>query len=284
MQLARSFSTCARVLRSGYSTVEPVHHLVKINKPALKPGMTQLLKPKSDITAIGFKPVEISQDRVREHYNNTVKSDLMLHLYEHDANTIEGQKFREWGTDSPYKMYRSMKKPRGKGKATRNIKPITSRNVPELQSIVINLYSPAIAEHKWLSVSARAFIAQITNVKPQLLRNRSNVIGWKIRVGRPCGCKVELKDRDMHQFLSTLTELVLPRIRTFTGLKPTTGDTHGNISMGLTEEDVKYFPEVEHFQDLFPNLFGFHITFKTTARTDEQARTLISSLGFPFQK
>lgn len=283
MMNRRLFSTTSKLYGSGYSTVEPVHHLVKINKSALKPGLKELLIPKDDIRSIGYKPRNIGQDRVRDYYQDHLKSDLMLTMYEHEKKTIVGKKFRPWETDSPYKLYRKPKKPIGVTRPTKDILPIGPRNVPELTSISINLYNKHALEESWLNISSRLQISQITNVKPKRIYNKSNVLAWKCRVGKPCGCKVELIGEDMSQFLSTLTELVLPRIRTFSGISRKSGDRNGNISFGLTPEDVKFFPEIENFQELFPNLFGFHVTFKTTARTDGQARLLLSSLGIPFR-
>lgn len=278
----RGFSTVARLHRAGYSTVEPVHHLVPINKSALKPGLKELLLPKDDIRSVGYKPTNIGQDRVRDYYQHQLQSNLMLQLYQHEQETVRGSKPRHWGVDSPYKLYRKMRKPKGLSRPTKDIHPINKSNIPELTGININLYNKDALEESWLNISSRLQIAQITNVKPKRIYNRSNILPWKCRVGKPCGCKVELAGEDMTQFLSTLTELVLPRIRTFKGISKKSGDKNGNISFGLSPEDVKYFPEIENFQELFPNLFGFNITFKTSARTDDQARLLLSSLGLPF--
>lgn len=280
----RYFSITSRHLKTGYSSVEPVHHLVPINKTALKPAYKELLIPKDDIKSVGYKPTNISQDRVKDYYNEQIKSDLMLQLYEHDQKPIKGTKKRSWGTDSPYKLYRTMKKPKGLSRATKDIRPITNENIPELSSISINLYNKHALEESWLNISSRLQIAQITNVKPKRIYNKSNILPWRCRYGKPCGCKVELNGQDMTQFVSTLTELVLPRIRTFKGIKISSGDGNGNVSFGLNPDDAKFFPEIENFQELFPNLFGFHITFKTSARTDDQARLLLSSLGLPFTK
>ena len=282
MRFARAFSSGSRLLRTGYSTVEPVHHLVKIRKARLKPKYQPLVIPKTEVESVGYRPTEICQDRVEEHYENTLKLDLLLHYYKHEAKTIEGEKKRSWGTDSPYALYRTLKKPKGLVRPTQDIHPIGPSNVPKLVGISINSYNSEALEEGWLNISLRLQLAQITNVKPKQLYNKSNILQWRCRVGRPCGSKVELTGRDMTQFVSTLTELVLPRVRTFQGIKNTSGDGSGNISFGLLPEDVKYFPEIENFQELFPNLFGFHITFKTTARTDEQARVLLSAMGFPF--
>lgn len=281
-QFIRSFSGSSVLLRPGYSTVHPVHHLVKINKTALKPGYQELIRPKDDITSLGFKPVETKQDRLAEHYENSIKSDLMLHFYQHGAEVEVGNKKREWGTDSPYKLYRNLRKPKGVARQTRDIYPISNTNIPELTSISIQAFEKNSLEEAWLNISTRLQLAQITNVKPKQIFAKKNILPWRLREGRPCGAKVELTGTDMNQFILTLTELVLPRIRTFQGIKNTSGDNGGNITFGLDPEDVKNFPEIENFQELFPNLTGLNVTFKTTARTDEQARTLISALGFPF--
>lgn len=282
MRFSRAFSSASALLRTGYSTVEPVHHLVKIRKTRLKPKYQNFNIPKTDVESVGFRPTEICQDRVEEHYQNTLQSDLLLSLYQHGAFTIKGVKKRSWGSDSPYALYRTMRKPKGLVRPTQDIHPIGPSNIPSLTGVSINSYNSEVLEEGWLNISLRLQLAQITNVKPKQLYNKSNILQWRCRVGRPCGAKVELTGRDMTQFVSTLTELVLPRMRTFRGIKNTSGDGSGNISFGLLPEDVKYFPEIENFQELFPNLFGFHITLKTSAQTDEQARTLLSSMGFPF--
>lgn len=278
----RFLSSSSTRAKPGYSSVQPVHHLVKIKKAALMPKYQPLLKSRDDIEAVGYKPTEIGQDRLAEHYENTVQSDLLLHFYEHDKPMVPGNKRREWTKDSPYALYRNLKEPKGLGRPTRDVRPIGPDNVPELTSISLNLYNREALEHPWMNISSRLQLAQITNVKPKQLKNKSNILPWKVREGKPCGCKVELTGRDMSQFLLTLTELVLPRVRTFRGIKNTSGDKSGNVTFGLDPEDVKFFPEIENFQELYPTLWGFHITFKTTARTDEAARTLLSALGMPF--
>lgn len=280
----RSFSSSSASLRTGYSTVQPVHHLIPVNKQALGKRFPELNIPKDDIRSPQYKPNDIYQDRVAEHYENTLKSDLLLACYQHDLKVVTGEKTRSWGEFSPYAVYRRDRKPKGLSRATKNVKPVTAANVPELVGININLYNKEALEEPWVNISARLQLAQITNVKPKITYNRSNVLSWKVREGKECGCKVELTGRDMTRFLASLTELVLPRIRTFKGIKDTSGDKNGNITFGFTPEEVKFFPEIENFQELFPNLFGFHVTFKTTAGTDERARTLLTSLGLPFYK
>lgn len=282
MRFVRSFSASSRAMKPGYSTVHPVHHLVKVDKSALRPGLKGMLIPKDDITSLGFKPTETKQDRLAEFYDNTIKSDLLLHFYKHDAEVIPGLKKRSWGTDSPYKLYRQAKKPKGVPRATRDIHPITSKNIPELVEVSIQSFEKKALEESWLNISTKLQLSQITNIKAKPVYSKANILPWKMRQGKPCGAKVDLTGRDMHQFILTLTELVLPRVRKFQGIRNTSGDKGGNLTFGLDPEDVKFFPEIENFQELFPNLSGMNITLKTTARTDEQARTLVSALGFPF--
>ncbi|CAH2353715.1 54S ribosomal protein L7, mitochondrial [[Candida] railenensis] len=280
----RSFSSSPIASKVGYSTVQPVHHLIPIKKQTLGKRFPELNIPKDDIRSPQYKPKDVYQDRVNEYYQNVLKSDLLLHYYEHDSEAVTGNKARSWGEFSPYAVYRRDRKPKGLSRATRDIKPVTPRNIPELTGISINLYNKAALEESWINISARLQLAQITNVKPKVVYNKSNVLPWKVRQGKECGCKVELEGRDMTRFLSTLVELVLPRIRTFKGIKDSSGDKSGNITFGLSPEEIKFFPEIENFQELFPNLFGFHLTFKTNAGTDERARTLLTSLGLPFYK
>jgi large subunit ribosomal protein L5 len=79
-----------------------------------------------------------------------------------------------------------------------------------------------------------------------------------------------------------LTEIVLPRIREYKGISNNSGDKGGNVQFGLTPNDVRFFPEIEANQDLWPKVFGMHINVVTSAQTDFEARTLLSSYGFAF--
>ena len=279
----RQFSSSRVALSTNYSTVLPVHHLVKVEKAKLKPDLQNLILPTDDIRSVKYKPTEIAQDRVADHYRNTLESDLMLHFYRHNSKRLVGNKLRSWGVDSPYKLYRGLRKPAGGTRPIKDIVPVTNENIPKLTSIVVQSYNKHTAEHPWLNISNRLQLAVMTNVKPKIVYGKLNILNWKVRRGRPCGAKVELFDRDMNQFITTLTELVLPRIRALRGIRPTSGDRNGNISFGLNAEDMQFFPEFEHYQEIFPNLNGVHITFKTTAPTDAQAKTLLSTYGFVFR-
>ena len=166
-QFIRSFSKSSIILKPGYSTVQPVHHLVKVDKAKLKPVYEEVLVPKDDIQSNKFKPTEVAQDRVQEYYDNVLASDLLLHLYDHEAKTIVGNKKRTWGTDSPYKLYRELRKPVGSTRPTKNINPIKHTNIPKLESIVIQSYNKKSLDSPWLNITTRLQLATITNVKPK---------------------------------------------------------------------------------------------------------------------
>ncbi|AET39898.1 mitochondrial 54S ribosomal protein uL5m Ecym_5118 [Eremothecium cymbalariae DBVPG len=278
----RAFSTSNQVNKSACSLIKPVHHLVKIDKSKLSPRFPELKYAKNDIRSPGFKPVATHQDRIRDHYFNTLQSDLLLINYSHDMKTKVGVKQREWDGSSPYHINRGPKKPKGSVSQLPDIKPIKWDNIPDIKSVVLNCYVSAAKDNQLLPITAALQLQQITGCKPKPLYAKVDVPAWKVRKGTHMGAMVELKGRPMSQFLSTLTEIVLPRIREYAGISNRSGNRFGDISFGLSSSDVRYFPELDSNQDLWPVTFGMNININTTAQTDVQSRTLISGLGFPF--
>lgn len=280
---ARLFSTTSAASgRVGCSTVKPVHHLVKIDKNKLSPRFPELNLEKNDIRNPAFRPVATHQDRVEEYYKNSIQSDLLLINFQHGERRQLGLKRRQWDGSSPNHPSRSLRKPQGSAVETTDYKPHTTKNIPRIESLVINCYARAARENSNHAITAALQLQQITNAKPKVIHSRSDVIAWKLRKGWPMGAKVELKGRPLSQFLATLTEIVFPRIREFRGLTVRSGDKNGNITFGLTPEDIKFFPEIESNQDNWPFTYGMTMTIKTTGQTDGEARTLLSAYGFPF--
>lgn len=278
----RSFSTSQHSYKAACSIVPPVHHLVKIDKSKLTPRFPGLKYEKDDIRSPAYRPTDTRQDRLQEHYLNTLQSDLLLINYKHKAETKEGLKNRPWDGTSPYQLNRPMKKPRGSKSQLPDIRPTKWNNIPELESVTINTYVREARENEMLTISAALQLQQLTGCKPKVVYSKSDVPNWKIRKGHAMGAKVTITGYEMSQFLNTLSEIVLPRIREYKGISMSSGDRFGGISLGLTEEEVKFFPEIDLNQDLWPKTFGIHININTTAQTTEQARTLISSLQIPF--
>jgi large subunit ribosomal protein L5 len=152
--------------------------------------------------------------------------------------------------------------------------------VPRLEKVVANIgIGESIANPKALD-AATADLKKITGQQPVVLKSRKAIANFKLRAGLPIGIKVTMRGARMYQFVDKLISVGLPRIRDFRGISPTGFDGHGNYTLGLREQLV--FPEIEY--DKIDKLRGLEVTFVTTARTDDEARALLTELGFPFRK
>ncbi|GMM45749.1 mitochondrial 54S ribosomal protein YmL7/YmL5 [Pichia kluyveri] len=278
----RSFSSSVSLGKAACAQVKPVHHKVRIIKKNLSPRFPELKYPSHDIKSPKFRPYLTHLDRVDHHYHNVLESDLLLIGYRHGQQPIYGNKRRHWDMSSPYQINRPLRKPKGQIVPSQTINPRDTGNIAKLQSISINCFVKDAKQYPAMAIGATLQLQQITGVKPKPIYAKTNVPNWKLRPGMKMGAKVELFGRDASQFLSTLTEIVLPRIGEFNGISNRAGDRYGNIAFGLTSDHIKYFPEIELNQDSWPNLYGFDITLHTTAQTDADARILLSGLGLPF--
>jgi large subunit ribosomal protein L5 len=152
--------------------------------------------------------------------------------------------------------------------------------VPRLEKVVANIgIGESISNPKALD-AATADLKKITGQQPVVMKSRKAIANFKLRAGLPIGIKVTLRGARMYQFVDKLISVGLPRIRDFRGISPTGFDGHGNYTLGLREQLI--FPEIEY--DKIDKLRGLEITFVTTARTDEEARALLTEVGFPFRK
>ena len=151
---------------------------------------------------------------------------------------------------------------------------------PRIEKITISMgVGRAKDEEKFLQ-EAQTVLSTIAGQKPVVTRARKSVAGFGIRAGLPIGCKVTLRRRRMYEFLDRLISIVMPRIRDFRGLSTDSFDGTGNYSLGLSEHYV--FPEVD--PDVVDNVYGMDITICTSARTDPEARELLTLLGMPFRQ
>lgn len=152
--------------------------------------------------------------------------------------------------------------------------------VPRLVKVVANIgIGESIANPKALD-AATADLKKITGQQPVVMKSRKAIANFKLRAGLPIGIKVTMRGARMYQFVDKLISVGLPRIRDFRGISPTGFDGHGNYTLGLREQLI--FPEIEY--DKIDKLRGLEVTFVTSARTDEEARALLTELGFPFRK
>ena len=152
--------------------------------------------------------------------------------------------------------------------------------VPRLEKIVINMaVGKAVADSKKLT-NAQAELTKLSGQKPAVCRARKSVANFKLREGMPIGCKVTLRRERMYEFLDRLINIALPRVRDFRGVSPKSFDGRGNYAMGVREQII--FPEIS-FDDV-EETRGMDIIICTTARTDAEAKALLSGFSMPFRK
>lgn len=281
--LVRGFHSTATAAKASVSIRKPVHHTVQYKNAQVSNRYRELLTPKNSVLSSAFRPTAVAPDRVADHHTNTVDSDMLLITYFHRGVDKVGQKFREWDGTSPYHYNRGPKPPRGSVTETPNVKRRSHANIPEITGISLNTFVKEGRENSDAVIPAILQLQQITGIKPDAVYSKTNVPTWRLRKGVLVGAKVTIKGRPASQFLSTLSEIVLPRSKTFTGISNAAGDRFGNITFGLTPNDVRYFPEIEGNQDLWPRTFGMDVTIHTTAQVDPDARTLLSAYGFIFE-
>jgi len=152
--------------------------------------------------------------------------------------------------------------------------------VPRIDKIVVNI---GIGEAKDSDKALDASVGDVTTItgqKPQLRKAKKSVAAFKLREGQTVGIKTTLRGRRMWYFLDKLLNIALPRIRDFRGVNPEGFDGRGNYSLGLREQVV--FPEIDY--DKIDKLRGLEVSIITTARTDDEARSLLTRLGMPFRK
>lgn len=151
--------------------------------------------------------------------------------------------------------------------------------VPRIEKITLNMgVGEAVADKKVME-HAVSDLEKISGQKPVVTVARKSIAGFKIRDNYPVGCKVTLRRDQMFEFLDRLITIALPRVRDFRGVSGKSFDGRGNYNMGVREQII--FPEIEY--DKIDALRGLNITITTTAKTDEEAKALLSLFKFPFK-
>jgi large subunit ribosomal protein L5 len=150
--------------------------------------------------------------------------------------------------------------------------------IPKVTKVVVNCSVGAGADSKEALEIARSEIALITGQRPIPTLSKKSIANFKLRKGQAIGAKVTLRGRIMYEFLERLIKMSLPRIRDFRGVSTKAFDGHGNYTLGVSDQSI--FPEIE--LDKIKRNIGFDVTIVTTARTDEEAKSLLSELGMPF--
>ena len=150
--------------------------------------------------------------------------------------------------------------------------------IPKIEKVVVNVGCGEARENAKILENVTGDLAKITGQKPVVCKARKSVANFKVREGMNIGVKVTLRGARMYEFLDRLFNLALPRVRDFRGISGDSFDGRGNYSLGLKEQLI--FPEIDY--DKIDKVRGMDIIFVTTAKTDEQAKELLSLMGAPF--
>ena len=155
----------------------------------------------------------------------------------------------------------------------------TVMQVPRLRKITINMGVGETTTDKKILDNAVADMAKIAGQKPVVTKARRSIANFKVRAGFPVGCMVTLRGARMYEFLDRLVNIAMPRIRDFRGVSNRAFDGRGNYSLGFKEQII--FPEIDY--DKIDTLRGMNIAITTSAKTDDEARALLSAFRFPFK-
>ena len=152
--------------------------------------------------------------------------------------------------------------------------------IPKIEKVVINVGAGEAKDNSKVMDAVLKDLAAITGQKPVACKAKKSVANFKIREGMVIGAKVTLRSDKMYQFIPRFFNMALPRLPGFPGINPNSFDGRGNYTVGLKEQLI--FPEIEY--DKIDKIRGMDISFITTAKTDEEARELLSLMGAPFER
>ncbi|HIT25567.1 MAG TPA: 50S ribosomal protein L5 [Candidatus Enterenecus avicola] len=154
----------------------------------------------------------------------------------------------------------------------------STMEIPRIHKIVVNVGCGEARDNAKVLESVVSDLAAITGQKPVITRAKKSVANFKLREGMPIGAKVTLRQDKMWEFMDRLFNVALPRVRDFRGINPNAFDGRGNYALGLKEQLI--FPEIEY--DKIDKIRGMDVVICTTAKTDEEAKELLTLLGAPF--
>lgn len=152
--------------------------------------------------------------------------------------------------------------------------------IPKLNKVVINMGVGEAKDNAKVLDAAIADLEKIAGQKVVTTKAKNSIANFKLREGMPIGCKVTLRGERMYEFVERLINIALPRVRDFRGVNPNAFDGRGNYALGIKEQLI--FPEIEY--DKIDKVRGMDVIFVTTAKTDEEARELLTLFNMQFQK
>lgn len=152
--------------------------------------------------------------------------------------------------------------------------------VPKITKVVLNMGLGEAVQNPKMIDGAVEELTRIAGQKAVVTKAKRAIAGFKLREGMPIGCRVTLRREKMYDFLAKLVNIALPRVRDFRGISPKSFDGRGNYALGIKEEII--FPEIDY--DRIDKIKGLNIVIATSAKTDDEGRFLLSSIGMPFRK
>jgi len=152
--------------------------------------------------------------------------------------------------------------------------------IPKLDKIVLNMGLGEAVQNPKIVEGAAEELTRIAGQRAVVTKAKKSIATFKLREGMPIGCRVTLRGDRMYDFLSKLVNIALPRVRDFRGISPKGFDGRGNFSMGIQEQII--FPEIDY--DKIDKIKGLNITIVTSAKSDDEGRSLLKLMGMPFKK
>jgi large subunit ribosomal protein L5 len=249
---------------------------------------------------------EFAPSRLEEHYHTTLADDLMYMTYKHEpegTRKAPRQIRLKFDPEDPYSRFRHNPPVGGSQLGKKPAPPSTPESTVRLEKIQIHTFIKDSLQNKGNLLGPLMMLRALTGETEkggghhavggvEIVKGKKSVGGW-IRPGVPVGAKVDLRGQSMYDFLNTLTEFVLPRLRDFNGivLPPKSSSVNtpsavsGVVSFGLPPSAMVFFPQIEVNVDAYPQLPGIHIHFVTNARgvgAQDKARALVSGFQIPF--
>ncbi|WRT65668.1 uncharacterized protein IL334_002613 [Kwoniella shivajii] len=263
--------------------------------------------PKDDWVLPDIHVGPTHSSRYSQHYNNTLAADLMYMTYSHRLAQKPPKPEPIQPPQTAYEANRPrppiMRGNRALRTQTTSIEP---ESVPKLESIIIHTMVKEAIANKSTLLSAIMALRAISGETPngggrkgssgvEVIVAKKSAAAWKLRAGMPVSVKVELKGEAMYDFIQSLVDFVLPRLRDFPGIplppsstpKNSPASLTGVVSFGFSPTTMSFFPQIEANTDAYPRLHGFHVYFKTSLRGEnahEYARTLVSGFRIPFHR
>ncbi|KAJ1928371.1 ribosomal protein [Tieghemiomyces parasiticus] len=224
--------------------------------------------------------------RLREHYNHTLRDDIMTITYEHpNLTNPSASAVDSTPAVSPPPSPNAPKRPARNARPKRQpVPPSSPFNIYGLQSVTVHVRMKEALENKFNLLSGIMALQCMTGKRAEICYSRVDASSFKLRKGLPISVKVTLEGDDMYAFLDKLVEIVLPQIKEWRGLPRDAGDRNGNISFGFGPHVMGLFPDIENVYDMIPKIVGFHVNITTTAQRDPPARLVVSGFQIPFDQ